>query len=417
MTEIKKKYHCERCKKTMSETKFYTYRNGEKVELCKDCLAAHVDTFDPESFVWILEKMDVPYIPSVWNTLRDRAYMQDPKKRGGPAVLGKYLAQMKLKQWVDKETGQPYTWADTERVRAMVEIPEEMSPEDKAEDEARLQEIQQMYDNGSISEAEYKTLMPVPAQIENNVAFDFPGAEPAEVDTFDSQYMSEDALPDPATDLTDEDKIYLAMKWGRLYKPNEWVALEKNYNEMMSSFDIQDADSINTLILQCKTNLKMNQALDCGDIDGYQKLSRVSDTLRKSAKFTAAQNKDKDNEHIDCVGVLVATCERLGGFIPNDLVDFKEDMIDKSIKDTRQYLYNLVTKDLGFGQQIENYLKKIQLEHDNMKKEVSDDEEEDEITDENIIKHYERIEKEKELDSQIDEYSNAYERKEDDEWL
>ena len=52
-----------------------------------------------------------------------------------------------------------------------------------------------------------------------------------------------------------------------------------------------------------------------------------------------------------------------------------------------------------------------------MEKEVSDDEEEDELTDENIIKHYERIEKEKELDSQIDEHSNAYERKDDDEWL
>jgi hypothetical protein len=57
---------------------------------------------------------------------------------------------------------------------------------------------------------------------------------------------------------------------------------------MTESFDIQDADTINTLKLICKTNLKMNQALDIGDLDGYQKLARVSESLRKSAKFTAA---------------------------------------------------------------------------------------------------------------------------------
>lgn len=420
-TEPKKKYTCERCKKTMAETKFYTYKDGTKVELCKDCLAAHVNNFEPDTFLWILKKMDIPYIPAEWNSLRDRAYQQDPKKIGGPAVLGRYIAKSKLKQWIDKDTGKPFGWDDAEKAQLQVcgnaqVVTSEIDAEEEA---ARNKELKEMYEKGEIPEAEYRTLTSTEAQKDFDITNDFPGASTnpdVNFNDFDAQYISEDELPDPAADLTDEDKIYLAMKWGRLYKPNEWVALEKNYNEMMSSFDIQDADSINTLILQCKTNLKMNQALDCGDIDGYQKLSRVSDTLRKSAKFTAAQNKDKDNEHIDCVGVLVATCERLGGFIPNDLVDFKEDMIDKSIKDTRQYLYNLVTKDLGFGQQIENYLKKIQLEHDNMEKEVSDDEE-DEITDENIIKHYERIEKEKELDSQIDEHSNAYERKEDDEWL
>ena len=43
---------------------------------------------------------------------------------------------------------------------------------------------------------------------------------------------------------------------------------------MTESFDIQDADTINTLILICKTNLKMNQYLDSGDIEGFQKISK-----------------------------------------------------------------------------------------------------------------------------------------------
>ena len=416
-TTVKKKYTCSRCKKTMAETKFYTYKDGSKVELCKDCLCAHINNFDPDTFTWILKKMDVPYIPWEWNTLRDRKYQEDPVKgTGGPAVMGKYLAKMKLKQWYDKETGKPYTWDDTDRLVEELgpqQQEPEMTEEDKEAEEAHKKEIQDMYEKGEISEAEYKTITSTEDQIAAGTAFPdtLPNGNAADPFDFDSQYMSEDELPDPAAELTNEDKIYLAMKWGRLYKPNEWVSLEQKYVEMENSFDIQDADSRNTLILLCKTDLKMNQALDCGDIDGYQKLSRVSDSLRKSAKFTAAQNKDKDNEQIDCTGVLVAVCEREGGFIPPDLCNVEQDMIDVSIKDTQKYLYNLVTKDLGFGQQIENYLKKIQLEHDAM--EASETDEIDEITDENIAEYYERIEEEKEKDSTITEESNAYDRKED----
>lgn len=413
-TEPKKKYLCSRCKKTMSETKFYTYKNGDKVEMCKDCLCAHVNNFEPDTFLWILEKMDVPYIPAEWNTLRDRAYQQDHKKIGGAAVMGRYLGKMKLKQWINPETKEPYGWADSEKLQAERSEVVVMSDEDKAEEEARNQELKDMYEKGEISEAEYKTLSSTESQQKNDMEFDFAGAtsDPGGFESFDAQYMSEDELPDPAAELTDEDKIYLAMKWGRLYKPNEWVALEQKYTEMMNSFDIQDADSRNTLILMCKTDLKMNQAIDCGDVDGYQKLARVSDSLRKSGKFTAAQNKDKDNEQIDCVGVLVAVCEREGGFIPNELIDVKPDMIDVSIKDTQKYLYNLVTKDLGFGQQIENYLKKIELEREAIEKDSLDEEEE--ITDENIREYYEKIAEEKEQDSQIDINSTAYDRKDDE---
>ena len=414
-TEPKKKYTCTRCKKTMSETKFYTYKDGSKVELCKDCISAHVNNFEPDTFLWILEKMDIPYIPQEWNSLRDKAYQQDPKKIGGPAVLGRYIAKSKLKQWIDKETGKPFGWADAEKAQLQVVgnaqvVPSEIDVEEQAIMDKKLKED---FDAGKISEAEYKTLSSTESQKELNPIEDFPGASVDPIangfEAFDAQYMAESDLPDPAQELTDEDKIYLAMKWGRLYKPNEWVTLEQKYEEMMNSFDIQDADSRNTLILMCKTDLKMNQAIDCGDVDGYQKLARVNDGLRKSAKFTAAQNKDKDNENIDCVGVLVAACEREGGFIPNEIIDVQQDLIDISINDTRKYLYNLVTKDLGFGQQIENYLKKIQLEKESLDKDID---EEEEIEDEEIAKYYERIEEEKELDSQIDEHSTAYNRKE-----
>jgi Zn-finger protein len=55
-------YLCEKCGKTKNDNQFYTYRNGDKVEMCKDCLTMHVNNFEPDTFLWILQKLDVPYI-------------------------------------------------------------------------------------------------------------------------------------------------------------------------------------------------------------------------------------------------------------------------------------------------------------------------------------------------------------------
>ena len=35
----------------------------------------------------------------------------------GMSVFGKYLSKMKLKQWVNPETGKYYGWADTEKLQ------------------------------------------------------------------------------------------------------------------------------------------------------------------------------------------------------------------------------------------------------------------------------------------------------------
>lgn len=414
MTEIKQKCTCSRCKKTMSEIKFYKHPDGTRDEMCKDCLCAHVDAFDPKTFLWLIERFDIPYVPSAWNTLRDKTFQEDPKKCHGPVVFGKYLTKMKLNQWVDKKTGKRYTWADSERLQQedaqTVELTEEEKEIIREKDEA----LKKQLDEGLISEAEYKTLASSETQYDNAAAleFNFPGAEimPTNDGFIEDKFLPESELPNFGAELTPEDKINLALKWGRLYTPSEWIELEKKYNEMVNSFDIQDADSRNTLIMMCKTDLKMNQAIDLGDIDGYQKLARVNSDLRKSAKFTAAQNKDKDNGQIDCTGVLIAECESQGGFIPRYKTDYDLDIIDKIIKDSNAYVKNLIMKDLGFGQQIENYLKKIELEEEAREKNASGQDVDDTITDKDIAEYYERIAEEREEDSQVTQDSNAYEK-------
>ena len=343
---------CNKCNKSMEDVNFYTYKDGRKTELCKKCLTMHINMFDEESFLWLLEKMDLPYIPEEWNKLRDTDIAKKGAKATSMAVFGKYLSKMKLKQWKD------FSWADSEKLQA-----QNAEKRAAAAEEAKIMDemYKESFEKGEISEAEYRTLTTSRSQLDALRAA--PAAEFLGNDNpYDERYfLDESELIDPSAQLTQEDKITLAMKWGRLYKPAEWIELERMYVEMTSSFDLQDADSAATLILLCKTNLKQNQAIDSGDIEGFQKLSKVSESLRKTAKFTAAQRKEEQGDFVDSIGELIRICEQ-DGFIPRFCTDIPQDKVDVTLADQKEYIRKLVTQDLGFGQQIEDAIKKIQIQ-------------------------------------------------------
>lgn len=386
---------CVKCGKTMDEaTQFYTYKDGTKTDMCKKCLTMHIDNFDPETFLWLLKKMDVPYVEEEWNVLRDRAFAKNPNLTG-MSVFGKYLSKMKLKQWKD------YHWADSERLKNLNAEKKQVQEEERARFEAKVKEE---YENGEMSDAEYKTLMSAETQNEDygkGIYNPGPSANAANNPYQEDNFMDESELIDVGADLTEDDKIVLAMKWGRLYKPSEWVELERNYNEMMQSFDIQDADTTNTLILLCKTNLKMNQAIDCGDVEGFQKLSKVSESLRKSAKFTAAQNKEEKDDYVDCIGELVTMCEK-EGFIPRYITDVPQDKVDLTLKDMNNYVKKLVTQDLGFGQQIEDAIKKIQIQQEmnTSEKDILEEDGPEELIDKDYKEFYDSVQEQKDKDAE-----------------
>lgn len=396
------KYHCDKCNKELEEVNFYKYRDGSYVELCKKCLTMHVDAFDPSTFTWLLQKLDVPYIPQEWNAVIENKMAKKPDKPlSHSAVFGSYLSKTKLKQWKD------YYWADNERIQELFFQKSAQADAEKAELDAMYQE---QYEAGEISEAQYKTLTSPKAR--NDQMMNMLSQTPylGEDNPYnENNFMDDSELPDPAAALTQEDKIYLAMKWGKLYKPSEWVELEKDYVKMKQSFDIQDADSENTLVLLCKTNLKANQAIDCGDIEGFQKLSKVSESLRKSAKFTAQQNKDEKGDFVDSIGQLIAICER-DGFIPRFATNIPQDKVDMTLKDMNEYVRKLVTQDLGFGQQIEDSLKKIMLQNE-MNKEAEERQAEEgddydpyapnELSDQDIVDYYDEIMNQKIMDKNI----------------
>ena len=348
-------FYCEVCNKTMAEEQFYGSNNFEKypegkLHKCKKCITMHVDNWNPDTYLWILQEVDVPYVPEEWNKLL-ASYGKDRSKVTGMTILGRYLSKMKLKQYKD------YRWEHTEHLQNIT---------NKKIEETMLR---QGYDRIQIDEAINKATFSVPEGELEIPAFapGNSGPEYSQEDYFAQQY--EETVFD--NDLTEEDRKYLLLKWGKTYKPEEWIKLEQLYEEMMGSYDIQTAGHIDTLKLVCKTSLKANQLLDIGDVDGAQKMIKMYDGLMKSGKFTAAQNKAESGEYVDSISELVAICEK-DGFIPRYYTDGPQDKVDRTLQDIQSYTHNLVTEEMNLGNLIENAMK--QIEADKIK-EAQDDSE------------------------------------------
>lgn len=366
MVENKKKEGsctCKKCNRTILERNFYKNRQGERVDQCKDCMTLHLNNFQPETFMWILQKLDYPYIPTAWNVIRDKVFAENPKKMAGTAVLGKYISKMRLMQWKN------HGWADSQMLEAKEQKKMEeaegkvkqavITSEYAGLSEPELREKVQM---GEITLSEYRSIAPIEDQYRAFVEGGLPRQIPTvNTNPFAPKIYEGLDIPNPAQELEKDDILYLLMKWGKEYSPEEWIELEKSYKEIENACEYLDPDTKHTLILICKTSLKANQSLDIGDIDSFQKLSRVLDTLRKSANLTAVQKK-KDREEgerpMTSVGELVAYLEKNGGKIPSYKIDAPYDIIDKIISDQKEYTKNLIYRDTALAKQIEDYIKR-----------------------------------------------------------
>jgi hypothetical protein len=188
--------------------------------------------------------------------------------------------------------------------------------------------------------------------------------------------------------------------------------MEDTYTKYANEYEL-NVDRELTLKQICKLELKMDQALDVGDASTYKSLQSSYDALRKSAKFTEAQNKEGQTRYLDSIGELVALCEKEGGIIPQIPLpdDYPEDKIDFCIKDMKQYNYNLVTKELGLGNLIESYIEKLeQQEKDKAASEdmmndnfilSAEDEEANAITDQEAEDFYQYLESEIEEEARM----------------
>lgn len=379
-------HYCKKCGKTMDDTQFYTSKNLEKyppdgkMDICKKCLTMHVDNWDPETYKWILQEIDVPYIKEEWNGLLEK-YGKDPKKVTGLTVIGRYLSKMKLKQW------NKYTWADTETLE-----------KDSIDKKVLNMKAQGFTEDEIQEQLSIDRTPPKPKELEDVQA---PVGTP--------EYEDPEEDDDFGDQLTEEDKLVLRLKWGRGYSWEERVRMEQLYNDMMSSYDIQGAGHKDTLIMVCKASLKANQLIDAGDIDGFQKMQKAYDSLMKSGKFTAAQNKGESGEFVDSIGELVALCER-EGFIPRYYTEGPQDKVDRTLQDLQQYTHTLVTEEMNLGNMIEASLREIVKDREreaNIDVEDSDEDEDlfnyehSELTEEDYQEYEDMKESERDKDEEM----------------
>ena len=382
-------YYCEKCNKTMNADQFYSsnnlekYPNEGKLNQCKKCITMHVDNWNPDTYLWILQEIDVPYIPDEWNKLM-ATYAKDKSKVTGISIIGRYLSKMKLKQFKD------YRWKDNEFLQELNNSKIEQTMK------------RQGYDAQAITQAITKATFDMPIGELAEPSHETTDNEEVIVDYFANQSGASES--DFNDELTEEDRLYLRLKWGKSYRPEEWVRLEQLYNEMMDSYDIQTAGHVDTLKLICKTSLKANQLIDIGDVDGFQKMSKVYDSLMKSGKFTAAQNKAESGEFIDSISELVEICEK-EGFIPRFYVENPMDKVDETLADLKGYTRSLVIEEMNLGNLIENAVKEMAKQEAKEEDEDIEDElnleEIEALKDEDFEDYKEFIEEESEADNEF----------------
>lgn len=379
-----KERKCSKCGKLMREDQnFYVSRRTDLyppdgvVDECKKCFTMHINIHEPSTFLNLLEKIDIPFIEAEWNILVDR-YGNNPKTTA-TAIFGRYLAKMKLKQYCRFHFSDTEKFVEEEKIRELKAKAEKLAQINKYRDAqasgATLENLQEI-DLSNLSEEEKAELFKKPEDL----------YEPEEINTdFD--------------ELTKEDKQYLLQKWGRTYTIPECIKLEKLYNEMIESYDIRTASHFDYLLKICRVSLKIDQALEVNDIDGFQKMTKIYDLLMKSAKFTAAQNKEQSEDYTDAVGVLVSLCEEQG-FIPKYHDDERQDIVDYTLKDMNEYMRKLVMNEMNLGNMIEVYLQKMIQE---------ENKEEDEMTDDDDVVILSEKEQELIQDSDYEEFNNMIE--------
>lgn len=121
-------FYCEECNQLLDEKKFYYSNNLQKypkgrLNICKKCITKNINNYNPETYLWILQECDVPYIPEEWNKLL--CYCgKNESEISGMTILGRYLAKMKLKTFMN------WRWADTQY---LIEIKNKKIMEERSE--------------------------------------------------------------------------------------------------------------------------------------------------------------------------------------------------------------------------------------------------------------------------------------------
>ena len=135
-----KRMTCSKCGRELKEGEFYKGKDGNRIDMCKDCITANIDNRRPSTFLWILEKFDVPYVEKKWVELANRQFLKNPAKFGPSSVLGMYLRTMRIMPYGN------YCYADSDMLNA---------PKAKRKDAVDREELRRKVEAGEMSIEEF----------------------------------------------------------------------------------------------------------------------------------------------------------------------------------------------------------------------------------------------------------------------
>ena len=395
---------CEICGKSKRGQLFYRKRGNNQnlddpdtfVPICRDCFLKDFVPEDPKTFLWMMKEQDRPFIQSEWVNTVNSIRAQYPDGSKDDTIYGTYMRNIgtspdyKHFGFDDSGTVEEIV-AERKREKAEQERIEREKREKRAEKvmatfgNVTLEGINSTIDTSKTEEAEEATpeeeveedvleeeSPPEEPRKEEEAPTPQPEPEPAakpEPQPKPEPEPEPEPQPEPLmideqkilADLTDDDRQYLMMKWGESFRPSEWLKMEDMYQKYTSEFEM-NIDREETLKSMCKTNINMQRCLDSGDATSASKFSSMFDQLRKSGSFTEAQRKEEEkNAYVDSIGELVAAVEREGGIIEKfDYgVEAPPDKVDFTLKDMQEYTYNLVKNEMGLGDLIETYIKRL----------------------------------------------------------
>lgn len=412
MAELKKE--CDTCHGNLKLVNFYktndtdTYLDGY-YPTCKKCLTMTVDNKNPSTFLWILQKLDVPYVPQQWDNLLAK-YNVPGKVMTGSTILGRYLSKMRLGKWgkLRFNDTEKYIRDDVERQKEFFKLLNAKRAEDPFFDEREQlrqetlkaeftkqqsqERIQEQIEASQIdpwqSNIKWDDII---ADRENNAETSLPQMTTSITETnVDNKPagLGQESTINYDSELTLEEKRYLIFKWGKSYSLEDLVRMETLYQETADSFDVSNPNHKDYLKKICKASLQLDRALDYGDSDSAAKYSRMYDMLNKSAKFTAASNKVDKEEYIGSVGELVAICEK-EGFIPRYHINENKDIVDKTLADMNTYVKKLISNEMNLQDLIEASIQMIAAEEVKAKEEENNILEEED--DDNFDEDYEYV--------------------------
>ena len=393
---------CEICGKDKRGQFYYRKRGNNQnlddpdtfVHICRDCFLKDFDPENPKTFLWMMKEQDRPFIQSEWVNTVNSIRSQYPDGSKDDTIYGTYMrnigTSVDYRSYGFNDSGIAEQEVAEKRRKA-----EEQERAERKEREKRAKKVMGAFGDIRL-EGIVSTVAASPEQVDVSTQEEAEAEEmePQEEELFEGDASKENSIeeeptselqPKPAAkpqpqpepepqpeplmideqkilaDLTDDDRQYLMMKWGESFRPSEWLKMEDMYQKYTSEFEM-NIDREETLKSMCKTNINMQRCLDAGDATSASKFSSMFDQLRKSGSFTEAQRKEEEkNAYVDSIGELVAAVEREGGIIEKfDYgVEAPPDKVDFTLKDMQEYTYNLVKNEMGLGDLIETYIKRL----------------------------------------------------------